>query len=141
MNQKNTEKLYNDFPYLYRGRMRPIKESLMSWSFQCGDGWFKIIYALSAQITEHLKNSPELEIEVLQVKEKCGGLRFYIMSSENVPYSCGDETIYGLIRDAQNLSFITCEVCGRPGRSREDKNWCRTLCDACEQERIAKLSI
>jgi hypothetical protein len=54
-----------------------------------------------------------------QVKEKFGGLRFY--------YRGGDEYIAGLVAMAQSMSYITCEVCGSPGK-RNGGDWIRTLC-------------
>ncbi len=61
-----------------------------------------------------------------QVKEKLGGLCFY--------YYGGDEYIAGLDAMAQSMSYVTCEVCGSPGKSRNG-GWIRTLCDthAAEQ--------
>jgi RNA polymerase-binding transcription factor DksA len=57
-----------------------------------------------------------------QVKEKFGGLRFY-MTSEN-------DEIRKLISEAEALSYETCEECGKPGEER-DTRWIRTLCDHC----------
>lgn len=58
--------------------------------------------------------------EVDQVKEKFGGLRFYIGSGSN--------EIFDRIAQAENDSNRTCEVCGAPGVSRRG-GWIRTLCD------------
>jgi hypothetical protein len=59
-------------------------------------------------------------VEVQQVKEKFGGLRFY--------FSGGDERIDGMVLMAEAIAERTCEVCGKPGRPREG-GWIRTLCD------------
>jgi len=61
------------------------------------------------------------QFEVLQVKEKFGGLRFYVNCRRN-------EAIRQRIGIAAEESFRTCEVCGQPGRLREDR-WIKTLCD------------
>ena len=55
-----------------------------------------------------------------QVKEKFGGLRFYIPR-----YS---DAIDKAIIKAENLSITTCQVCGEPGHER-NTGWVRTLCD------------
>lgn len=55
-----------------------------------------------------------------QVKEKFGGLRFY--------YRGGDEYISGLSAMAESMSYVTCETCGKPGKSNND-GWIKTACD------------
>ena len=61
------------------------------------------------------------QFEVLQVKEKLGGLRFYV--------NCrNDAIIRHRIGIAADESFRTCEVCGQPGTLREDR-LIKTLCD------------
>jgi predicted HicB family RNase H-like nuclease len=57
-----------------------------------------------------------------QVKEKFGGLRFYMTS--------GTDEIYNLISEAEAKSRETCEECGKPGEERS-MPWIRTLCDSC----------
>ena len=59
-----------------------------------------------------------------QVKEKFGGLRFYM--------TCGTDEIYNLIEEAEALSYKTCEVCGKPGEERPS-GWIHTLCDYCHE--------
>jgi hypothetical protein len=61
------------------------------------------------------------KFEVLQVKEKFGGLRFYVNCRK-------DAAIRQRIGIAAQESFHTCEICGQPGRLRED-SWIKTLCD------------
>lgn len=63
---------------------------------------------------------PEIpQVVAEQVKEKFGGLRFY--------YRGGDEYIEGLVAMAESMSYVTCEVCGSPGK-RNSGGWIRTLC-------------
>jgi hypothetical protein len=61
------------------------------------------------------------KFEVLQVKEKFGGLRFYVNCRK-------EEAIRQRIGAAAQESFRTCEVCGQQGELREDR-WIKTLCD------------
>jgi hypothetical protein len=61
-----------------------------------------------------------LHFEVLQVKEKFGGLRFYVNHKS--------DAIRQRIETAQHESFYTCEICGQPGRLRED-DLIKSLCD------------
>ena len=60
--------------------------------------------------------------EVLgKIKEKFGGLRFYINS--------GSGEIFNRISEAEDKSMEVCEVTGLPGKLRTDIRWYRTLCD------------
>jgi len=62
---------------------------------------------------------PVQQVEVLQVKEKFGTLRFY--------YSGGDDYIRGLVSMAESMSGVTCETCGDVGQ-RVGGGWITTLC-------------
>ena len=55
-----------------------------------------------------------------QVKEKFGGLRFYVHSSTDIHYS--------YILFAESMSYRTCETCGAPGKT-YTAGWNKTLCD------------
>ena len=50
MNEKHAMRLNSNFPVLYRDKDRSKLESAMYWGFQCGDGWFQLIYDLSVAI-------------------------------------------------------------------------------------------
>ena len=90
------------------------------WGFECQDGWFQLIWDLC----EKLKASG-FDKRVQQVKEKFGGLRFYVESATNEQWD--------IIRDAEILSYQTCEYCGEEGEIR-NTSWMRTLCDKCFEE-------
>jgi hypothetical protein len=55
-----------------------------------------------------------------QVKEKFGGLRFYVHAATDKHYS--------YISFAESMSYRTCEECGAPGKTYTD-GWHRTMCD------------
>lgn len=104
--------------------------------FAVGEGWYPILETLCANIQSHIdwkvKQGKEIaQVEVNQIKEKFGGLRFY--------YSGGDETISGMVRMAESWADIACEVCGAAG-TRRSGGWIRTLCDKHEEERQATIS-
>ena len=80
-----------------------------------GKGWSKLLDSIYDNLEE--------DTYVLQVKEKFGGLRFYIAS--------GDDFIFDVIEKAENDSYKICEDCGKPGELREELSWIRTLCDDC----------
>jgi hypothetical protein len=60
-----------------------------------------------------------------QIKEKFGGLRFYMTHAT--------DKMYDLINEAERKSYTTCEVCGAPGEERGG-GWIRTLCDECNKK-------
>jgi hypothetical protein len=76
---------------------------------------------LEEEIPEWRKEDPEIpQVVADQVKEKYGTLRFY--------YHGGNDIIDGMVRMAESMSAVTCEVCGAPGTQRGG-GWIRTLCD------------
>lgn len=109
MNEAMAKKLFDDFPRLYRDR----DETSMQRGFECGDGWFDLIYKLSQDIEAVAReiglkpDSPNWP-KCRQVKEKLGTIRFYV-------FNCHDERIRELIDSAYEQSCKTCEFCGKPG--------------------------
>jgi hypothetical protein len=116
------------------------------------DGWQHIIISLSENIYSHVKNNnrvresllkknpydydiPEyLEFpKVAQIKEKFGGLRFYIDG--------GDQYIRGLIDMAEMWAANTCEICGERGEHRDDAGSLSTLCQKHYEEKKLNLSL
>lgn len=55
MNAENTKKLLKRFPHLYYQYYWPMTHTCMCWGFDCGDGWFDIIWQLSLAIEDELK--------------------------------------------------------------------------------------
>jgi hypothetical protein len=70
------------------------------------------------------------QVTVDQVKEKFGSLRFY--------YSGGDPYIRGLVSMAESMSSVTCETCGNPAEVQNDGGWYRSICNACEEQKLLK---
>lgn len=70
----------------------------------------------------------EWQVEATQVKEKFGGLRFYING--------GDDHIYGMIWLAEVMSYGICEMCGTTENVSPTKGgWVKNLCPKCKEER------
>jgi hypothetical protein len=86
-----------------------------------GDPCGKII--TQELIDEAKAKMEEEEVKVpvaVQVKEKFGGLRFYVQAATSKHYD--------FISFAESMSYRTCEVCGNPGKRYTD-GWHQTLCD------------
>lgn len=89
------------------------------WHTGVGKGWLPLLEPLFNFCTSY-------HIKVMQVKEKFGGLRFYV---GEVPSALWDEWS-ALCRRMEEKSLETCENCGAPGRTR-GPGWIKTHCDAC----------
>ncbi len=92
----------------------PIIESRF---FQTGKGWNQLIYDLIRDLMEL-----GWDKTVFQVKEKFGGLCFYVGTSS--------PEILDRISQATRESYTICEVTGSPGKLRKDIGWWKTLCDS-----------
>ena len=146
MSPEHDEELVKKYPLLYAQREMSMRDTCMCWGFECGPGWYDIIDRLSAKIeainneikAEREAHSVELDaepyddlcfIEAVQVKEKFGGLRFYL----GPVLAKYDEQVYKWIEEAEQEAEKTCERCGKPGKARGG-GWIMTLCDGCKRE-------
>lgn len=123
MSPEKDKVLCTRYPDLFRGRHKPMTETLMCWGFDCDDGWFELIENLCFAITEYCTAEGVEVPEVVQVKEKFGGLRFYLNGVHNDHFN----NIYNLISQAEKQSYKVCEVCGKPGKPNSG-GWIKTTC-------------
>lgn len=136
--------LCEKYPEIFANRHADMRATAMCWGFECGDGWFNIIDRLCHLIQHHINNREDQlkivdnwkaegkellpwmrelaeipQVVAVQVKEKFGGLRFYVNGSE--------EYIDGAIAMAEEMSYVTCEICGKPGHL-SGNSWRVTRC-------------
>lgn len=119
-------KLVEKYPNLYKEYGGDPRETCMHWGFSHGDGWYDLIEELSEKLEP-------FGVVAAQVKEKFGGLRFYL----DYPKHLSDEDmekVREIKNEAEEKSYKTCENCGEPGELRRG-GWIRTLCDKCEETR------
>lgn len=100
--------------------------SFAQFGFECGDGWYNILDTLCNHIQTHIDNSLKLgitieQVQISQVKEKFGGLRFY--------YDGGDKIIQNYVNFTEQLSEQICELSGEPGTIRNLHGRIRCLSD------------
>lgn len=129
MNPELDKKLVEDFPTLYWQRGMSMMETAMCWGFECQNGWEPLIRELSEKLVplveQFNKDYPPKPEEmyngfaVVQVKEKFGGLRYYTNYSS--------KEINDLIDEYETLSYKTCEICGKPGKTM-GQGWYYTAC-------------
>lgn len=100
------------------GRDFPLEHALSC----VGGGWEELI-------TECYNLCIEYSVDIHQVKEKFGGLRFYV---GGVSTDKADE-FYNKLDAICNRADSTCENCGKPGELDTDRGWYKTLCPDCTQ--------
>jgi hypothetical protein len=85
---------------------------------QHGTGWYELEKNLIEDLIKLGWNK-----EVCQVKEKFGGLRFYIND--------GSDEIFKRIDQAESESYKTCEICGSKEEIGRTRGWITTCCEPC----------
>lgn len=147
MRKELQDKLYEKYPKIFAQKDLDMRKTAMCWGFECSDGWYDLIDMLCSEIQAHIDNEnmsieykkkrgelPEdapnyFQIEATQVKEKFGGLRFYV--------NYYDDYVRGLISMAETMSYKICEQCSNPGKPNEE-GWITTLCVPCREAYEAK---
>ena len=99
------------------------RHMLLPFGFEHGDGWFDLVWRLCDRLESVVAAAEKetgLSFQVLQVKQKFGGVRFYTNYS--------NDAISRLVETAQTESIHICEVCGGHGR-RRSTDWVETKCE------------
>jgi hypothetical protein len=116
------------FPLVFR-KLHPDRyqrgTALGERTIECGPGWYALVARLAGTLEAQLQRQPpkqRRQMYCVQVKEKFGGLRFYM--------SAKTSSMDAAIRRAVAKSFRVCEDCGRGGTLRDRRGWYATLCDA-----------
>ena len=103
------------------------------WSYElfgveCGKGWESLYKPLMEYIEEYNHTHTDKPIEIHQVKEKFGGLRFYTNFT--------DEKLREMIRKAEEKSFNTCEICGKYiDKPIVENHWIYPQCEECHTKK------
>lgn len=92
-----------------------------------GPGWHPLVKVLRDYCNQ-------VGVQILQVKEKFGGLRFYVAGHNHPELDL-------MIRGAEDQSTVTCEDCGQWGAKiaavPPSNYWLKCLCKACRDLRTA----
>jgi hypothetical protein len=109
-------------------------------SISVNSGWYPLVEK-GFSITQKYRNMG-IELEVIQVKEKFGGLRFYTSAVYNETEGNPNlmEKFYGEIRELEAEAAKTCEVCGVNGpdcgvENRDINGWFTTICEKCQKSK------
>ena len=119
MSPEHTATLLKEFPKIFP---RPPGRMEDRWCFECGDGWYELLYKLCKDLQKVIDTENLPQVVASQVKEKFGTLRFY--------HCGGNGQTKSLIEVAEDMAEAICEVCGDPARLRQKKgSWMQTLCE------------
>lgn len=121
MNRELEAKLVKKYPEIFKNIYGDPKQTCMCFGIECGDGWYDLLDRTCEALSK-IEPVPVAE----QIKEKYGGLRFYVGSATDEQFQ--------IIDAAETESYEICERCGAPGRPR-GKGWITTLCDECNSKR------
>jgi hypothetical protein len=130
MNKQLEQSLFNKYPTLFpNGRDVDPMESLICFGIECDDGWYELINKLCYDLVG--LSSGGNECVVVQIKEKFGGLRFYVHGN--------NDAINSFISKAEKKSYTICETCGKKGKVRSDLFWIQTLCNEHYKKTLLKI--
>ena len=130
MKKELDEKLCAKYPKIFADRHGDMRETLMCWGFDCGDGWYWLIDKLCSNLQWNTdKNNRDGEypqVVAVQVKEKFGGLRFYVQG--------GTSEQHAVISFVESLSYSVCESCGTTKNMGRTSGWIASICEDCSKE-------
>lgn len=104
-------------PTVMRDMRGDMTKTCLAFGFECGDGWFNLIYEAAVAL-----EALDMDIHAAQVKEKFGGLRFYLKQQP--------KEADAIIRRAEERSYLECDQCGAAGkRGNGEHSYIRVMCD------------
>ena len=98
----------------------------IQFGVSCGDGWYWLLDNLMDIIKHYCHDNDVAPIQITQIKEKFGGLRFY--------YNGGDDMIDGMAWLAEHMSYQVCEYCGTTENVGHTQGWLSTICLNCREK-------
>ncbi|MGX9936498.1 hypothetical protein ACVFVO_14005 [Advenella kashmirensis] len=101
----------------------------MARGFEISSGWTNLVVLLCERIDTLLQQAPDTRMQVKQVKEKFGMLRFYY-EIDGAP----DSLLYAIrevVAQAELASSMCCERCGKHGETGNLQGWLTTVCRKC----------
>ena len=116
MNIKLEQYLYKRFPSFFLDDAQDVN----SFTIDCGDGWFQIIYWACIYIEQKNKySSNKCDFKFLQIKEKFSKLRIYATNEDN--------EIRNILDFSEVISGFICEKTGKTNDiARNTMGWIKT---------------
>jgi hypothetical protein len=105
--------------------MNDIKTCYKLFGIECGEGWYSLIKPILNYIEDYNKDKTieSDKIEILQIKEKFGGLRIYV--NFHTP------ELFEMIEKAESESYNVCELCGSREDMGQTMGWITSMCKKC----------
>ena len=137
--------LFKKHPILFQENTLPPSETCMCWGIDVQLGWYDLIEELCEQLQNIMNDNPGTQIIARQVKEKFACLHFYYDTSfpNDMPQDMADtldSQIQKIICAYEEKSMTICEHCGAKGARMRPGGWKTTLCNQCEEKRMAGVS-
>lgn len=129
--------------------IRDLEEKYPSLKIPCPEtdnGWYDLIDMLLAEVTNTNNQLEKYKIRcsITQIKEKFGGLRFYVVNNWVEKTMDGDlliedqdkaadliDKLYEFIERIEDTSRELCEICGVTGEILRSETQLKTLCKNC----------
>lgn len=125
MSPDKAKKLVDIFPEMFSDLS--LSHPFPLFGFECGDGWYELLKDCITEIKKICQHTEcygsEFPLQVCQVKEKYGTLRFYL--------NWYTDDIDEIVNDATIKSSRTCEECGNPAELLQHGIWWKTICNDC----------
>lgn len=119
MKKELSDKLFKKYPKL-------LNRDILMFGTECWNGWYDLLDKLCSDLQSININNTK-QIIVTQIKEKFGGLRFYINSVDNnIRY-----ITHRLINRAEEESYKICEICGSEKDITITTGWIMVRCKDC----------
>jgi hypothetical protein len=115
--------LINDFPDMFQHIGAPGMVSTPP-------GWEPI----AKQFCTFCANT-HLDIDILQIKQKFGGLRIYYQFHDGFDKDERVEILQGYLLALEAWARHTCQYCGLPGEKKTLGGYMCIICPQCEQEK------
>ena len=112
------------------------KESFeLCTDFSVPTPWLPIVDKLTGIIVCRRKRLGIEPLQIIQIKSKFGGLRYYCISTDDIEDKW--------IQKAEKICKNTCEICGTKTKVEQHqiRSWVWTLCDKCHMEKRAELKL
>ena len=162
------EKLQEEFPFMKQNPVEEEKNLYRHYGCECSGGWYDILHDCCKKITERYEEAGvPIDFVPAQIKEKFGTLRFYygyedapcgIAAFDNlgtgtsirpVPGINGEDNedkiklrrdIAAIVREAEEKSAHTCEMCGAEGSLKKVyPGRVDTFCDKCAAKTLERI--
>lgn len=123
-------KLVEKYPKILKDFRGDPMHTCMAWGIDVEDGWYNLLDECMEKLQYFCdlctKDDKEVQVVADQIKEKFGGLRFYVSvyGADRIE----DQIVEDIISKAERKAVNTCEVTGESGCLCKRGGWMKTLC-------------